>query len=114
MLMYVATLASALIFQLVFLHNSDTWLLKVSLKSNLTPKSFSHLLFTTLKSSIFILTSSFTLNSKWHLLALLLKRLSLNHLNKVFEAFYIVSSNIWCIVSQHNFKEPSIASIFLS
>ena len=69
------------------IYKSDIWLLKVSLYSNFTAKSFWHSLFTILKSPIFILTSSFTLTSKWHLSVLPLKRLALNRLNKVFEAF---------------------------
>ena len=88
MLMYGSTLASTLISQLAFLHNSYIWLWKVSFKSNLKPKSFSHSLFTIPKSSVFILISSFTLlNSKWHLSALPLKILWLNQLNKVFKGF---------------------------
>ena len=83
MLMYGLILASALIFRLAFLNKFDTWLLKVSLQLTLIPKSFSHLLFTILKSPIFILTSFLMLASNWHLSALLLKRLSLNYLNKV-------------------------------
>ena len=87
MLMYGLILASALIFRLAFLNKFDTWLLKVSLQLTLIPKSFSHLLFTVLKSPIFILTSFLILTSNWHLSALLLKRLSPNYLNKVFETF---------------------------
>ena len=34
-----------------------------------------------------MLTSPLTLTGKWHLSALPLKRLSLNYLNKMFEAF---------------------------
>ena len=68
-----------------FLHQSEKWLLKVSLLSNLTPHSFSQWLFFISKVSTLILTVLFVLTNKWHLSELLFITLSLNHLNNLVE-----------------------------
>ena len=84
------------------------WSSKESLWSNLTPNSFSLLLLVMSKFPIFILTVLFVIARKGHLLILIFIKLSLNHLNKISEAFskdlitpsiqiYFISTNVWCV-----------------
>ena len=82
---YEATLASAWTFLLAFWHISEMWSSKESLWLNSTPNSFYLLLLAMSKFPIFILTVSFVLTNKWHMPALIFIKLSLNHLNKIYE-----------------------------
>ena len=54
---------------------------------NLTPNNFSQSLFSIENSPIFIFVFSLVLANKWHLSGLPLNKLSLNHLNKLLDAF---------------------------
>ena len=83
---YKATLDNAWIFLLAFLHRSEIWSSEESLWSNLAPNSFSLLLLVVSNFPIFILTVLFVLTNKWHLLALIFLKLSLNYLNEISEA----------------------------
>ena len=90
MFIYGVTLDSGWTFLLAFLqsvrYDIEIEILKVSLWSNLTPKSFSQSPFFISKFSALLLTVLFVLNNERHLPALLFIKLSLNHLTNLVDA----------------------------